>query len=122
MKKKDFVNLLVGVVGGLLFALGMCMCLLPEWNVFRQGVVVTAVGAAVLIVLAVANWVKSGKSAKAVNWKLVGKIAYGVFAALVLGVGMCLVLVWKLILPGILVGALGIVLLLCLIPMTVGLK
>ncbi len=30
MEKKNFVALVMGVVGGLLFALGMCMCLLPE--------------------------------------------------------------------------------------------
>ena len=36
MKKSTFINLLVGVVGGLLFALGMCMCLLPEWNAFQN--------------------------------------------------------------------------------------
>ena len=32
MKKKDFVTLMMSVVGGILFALGMCMALLPEWN------------------------------------------------------------------------------------------
>jgi len=32
MKKQTFISILVGVVGGLLFSLGMCMCLLPEWN------------------------------------------------------------------------------------------
>ena len=34
MKKSTFVNLIIGTIGGLLFALGMCMCLLPEWNAF----------------------------------------------------------------------------------------
>ena len=47
---------------------------------------------------------------------------FGIFGALVLGVGMCMILVWNLMLPGILVGILGIVLLLCLIPMFLGLK
>lgn len=122
MKKSEFVNLLVGVVGGLMFSIGMCMCLLPEWNVFNEGVVVTAVGAIALIVLAIVNRVKSGKPAKPVNWKLIGKIAFGVFGALVLGLGMCMILVWNMMLWGILVGIVGIVLLLCLIPMFVGLK
>lgn len=44
------------------------------------------------------------------------------FAALVLGVGMCMIMVWNLMLPGILVGIVGIVLLLMLIPMFLGLK
>ena len=122
MKKSEFINLLVGVVGGLLFSIGMCMCLLPEWNAFYEGVAFAAVGAVVLIVLAVVNRVRSGKPAKPVNWRLVGKIAFAVFAALVLGLGMCMILVWNLMLWGILVGTVGIVLLLCLIPMFAGLK
>lgn len=122
MKKSDFYNLLLGVVGGLLFSVGMCMCLLPEWNVFREGVVITALGAVVLIVLVIVNRVRSGKPAKKINWKLVGKIAFGVLGALVLGLGMCLILVWNMMLWGILVGIVGIILLLCLIPMFVGLK
>ena len=36
--------LLLGTVSGVLFALGMCMALLPEWNAFAQGVVLGAVG------------------------------------------------------------------------------
>lgn len=30
MKKKDFVTLIMSTVGGILFALGMCMTLLPR--------------------------------------------------------------------------------------------
>lgn len=122
MKKSDFITLVLGVVGGLLFSIGMCMCLLPEWNAFTPGVIVTAVGAALLAALAITLRVKSGKPAKKPNWKLVVKIAYAVFAALVLGAGMCMILVWNMMLVGILVGVVGIVLLLCLIPMFVGLK
>ena len=45
MKKKDFVTLIMSVIGGILFALGMCMALLPEWGAMTQGVVM-GVGAA----------------------------------------------------------------------------
>lgn len=121
MKKSDFLSLVIGVVGGLLFSLGMCMCLLPEWNAFQPGVICTAVGFISLLVLILVRCKKAGKKRR-INWKLTGKIAFGVFGALVLGVGMCMVLVWKLMLPGILLGVVGIVLLLCLIPMFVGLK
>lgn len=121
MKKSAFINLIVGTVGGLLFALGMCMCLLPEWNAFQIGVVCTAVGSVILLAQAVVAWVRSGKKIK-INWKLTVKIVYGIFAALVLGVGMCMIMAWDLLLPGILVGVVGIVMLLMLIPMFVGLK
>ena len=121
MKKSAFINLMVGTVGGLLFALGMCMCLLPEWNAFNIGVVCTAAGAAVLLVQGIVAWARSGRKIR-INWKLTGKILFGVFGALVLGVGMCMIMVWKLMLPGIAVGIVGILLLLMLIPMFLGLK
>lgn len=121
MTKKNFAFLVLTVVGGLLFALGMCMCLLPEWNAFKIGVVCTAIGAIVLLIQTIVAWIRSGRKIK-INWKIAGKVLYGVFAALVLGVGMCMIMVWNLMLPGILVGIVGIVLLLMLIPMFLGLK
>lgn len=121
MKKSTFFNLIVGVVGGLLFSLGLCMCLLPEWNAFQVGVVCTAVGAVILLIQAIVAWVRSGRKLK-INWKLTGKVLFGILGALVLGAGMCMILVWNLMLPGIAVGIVGIVLLLCLIPMFLGLK
>lgn len=121
MKKSTFVALLFGTIGGLLFSLGLCMCLIPEWDLFRPGVVCTAAGAVVLVTLALVARIRSGKKIH-IRWPLVGKILYGICAALVLGVGMCLVLVWGQFLPGIGVGIVGIVLLLFLIPMCLGWK
>ena len=51
MKKKNFVALLLATVGGILFALGMCMALLPQWGLFNQGIALGAAGLAVLLVL-----------------------------------------------------------------------
>ena len=121
MKKKDFVRLVLGVVGALLFSVGLCMCLLPEWDAFREGVAVTAAGGAVLLILA-GLMLKGRKTEKKINWKLVGKALYGTVSALVLGVGMCFVLVWQQLVLGIAIGIVGIVMLLMLIPMFVGLK
>ena len=120
MKKKDFVRLVLGIVGGLLFSIGLCMCLLPEWNAFREGVAVTAVGGVMLLILA-GLMLKGRKTAK-INWRLAGKALYGIVSTLVLGVGMCFVLVWEQLLLGIAIGVAGIVMLLMLIPMFVGLK
>lgn len=122
MKKNQFVALIVGVVGGLLFSVGMCMCLLTEWNAFNEGVVAAAIGAVILLALAVVSYIRSGKPRKAINWKIMGKVAYGTISALVLGAGMCMIMVWNMMLWGILVGIVGIVMLLCLIPMCIGLK
>ena len=35
MKKSTFVAMIMGTVGGVLFALGMCMALITEWNAFQ---------------------------------------------------------------------------------------
>lgn len=121
MKKSTFFHLVAGTIGGLLFALGMCMCLLPEWNAFKLGVVCTAVGMISLLIQGAVAWVRSCRKIR-INWKIAGKVLYGVFAALVLGTGMCLIMVWQKLLLGILIGVVGIVLLLMLIPMCIGLK
>jgi len=121
MKKAMFIHLMVGTIGGLLFALGMCMCLLPQWNAFRPGVICTAIGAVSLLVQGMVAWLRSGRKIR-IRWKIVGKVLYGVFASLVLGLGMCMILVWNKLLLGIPVGIAGIVLLLMLIPMCIGLK
>lgn len=123
MKKKDFLFLLLTTVAGLMFALGMCMCLVPEWNLFKPGVVVTGLGLLALMVVALAAWIRAGKPVARINWALTGKIAYGVVSALVLGAGMSMILVAEnLLLPGMIVGVVGIVMLLCLIPLCKGLK
>lgn len=122
MKKENFVSLILGTVGGILFAIGMCMCLLPEWNAFTQGVAVAVIGMAVLLAMLIVRRRMEGKPAIELNGKAVGTVLLGIVGALVLGVGMCLVMVWEMTLPGILVGVAGIILLLCLIPVVKGLK
>lgn len=123
MKKENFITLILGTIGGLLFGIGMCMCLLPEWNAFTAGVIVAAVGAVVLAVMLVVRRVMLGKPALRINPKTVGKTAFGIFGALILGTGMCMIMVFEgMMIPGIIVGVVGIALLLCLIPMCVGLK
>ena len=122
MKKKNFVSLVMVTVGGILFALGMCMCMLPQWNAFTQGVVVSAVGAVVLLAMLVVRRKMEGKPAVRLNGKAVATVLLGVVGALVLGVGMCMVMVWNMLMWGIVVGIVGIVLLICLIPLCRGLQ
>ncbi len=123
MEKKNFVLLLMTVVGGILFSLGMCMCLLPEWAMLYQGIGLGAAGAAELLVTLFVYRRLSGRKPVRINVRLVGKVLYGVFSVIVFGLGMCMVMVFEgMLLWGILVGIVGIVLLLCLLPMCVGLK
>ena len=123
MKKADFVTLILSTVGGIPFALGMCMCLLPDWNAFREGVVMGAAGIVVLLVMVFARRKMLGKPPIKLNGKTIGTILLIVAGVLLLGVGMCMTMVWEnMMIPGILVGIAGIVLLLFLIPICKGLK
>jgi len=122
MKKKDFVTLIMSTVGGILFALGMCMALLPEWDAMTQGIVIGVVGAAVLLAMMMVRRKMDGKPAIAFNGKTIGATLLGVAGAIVFGVGMCMVMIWEMMVPGIIVGIVGIVLLLCLVPVIKGLK
>ena len=123
MKKENFVSLILGLIGGVLFALGMCMCLLPEWNAFQQGVFIGLIGAAVLVAMLLIRRKMQGKPRITLSRKTIAAIALAVAGALTFGAGLCMVLVWPhLMVWGIVVGLAGMVLLLCLIPLCMGLK
>ena len=123
MEKKNFITLIMSVVGGMLFSLGMCMCLVSEWGTFNQGVVLGVIGAVELFVTWIVYRKMSGKQPIKLNAKMIGKVVYGIFAAIVFGVGMSMTMAFEnMMIPGIIVGIIGIVLLLFLIPMCIGFK
>lgn len=122
MKKSSFVSLVMGTVSGVLFALGMCMALVPEWNMLKSGVIMGTAGL-LLGLLTLLIWRKMERKAPIrVSGKMVLKVIYAIIAALVLGVGMSLCLVKANYILGTAIGLAGIVLLLGLIPMMKGLK
>ena len=122
MKKKDFVTLIMSTVGGILFALGMCMALLPERGAMTPGIVIGAIGVVILLAMILVRRKMDGKPAFVFNGKAIASTLLGVVGAIVLGVGMCMSMVWGMMIPGIIVGIIGIVALLCLIPLIKGLK
>lgn len=122
MKKSNFVALVLGTVSGVLFSLGMCMALLPEWNSFMPGVVFGVIGL-VMGLITVAVWRKmEHKAPVKISGKAFGIIALAIAGALLLGVGMCFCMVWEKMILGIIIGLVGIIALLCLIPVCKGLK
>jgi len=122
MKRENFITLILSVAGTLLLGLGMCMCLLPEWNAFREGVALGTAGLAVLLVMLLIRRKMLGKEPIRLSLKTVGAILLSTLGALTLGVGMCMCMVWEgMMVWGVLVGILGIILLLCLIPFCRGL-
>ncbi|MCM1145070.1 MAG: hypothetical protein NC318_11715 [Blautia sp.] len=122
MKKSNFVALILGTIGGVCFALGMCMALIPEWDMRTQGIICGVIGFVILLAT-VGIWRKmEGKEPIKPSGKTIGGILVSVFGALLLGVGMCLCMVFNQMMIGIVVGLIGIVVLLMLIPILKGLK
>ena len=122
MKKSSFVALVMGTVGGVLFALGMCMALLPEWNAFKEGIIFGSIGIVQSLITFLIWCRMENKKLPRMSGKSVFRTVYTVISCLVLGVGMCMCLVWQQIVWGTLVGLLGIIMLIALIPMIKGIK
>lgn len=120
MKKSNFVALILGTIGGVFFALGMCMALLPEWGMGTQGIVCGVIGLVVLLADLLIWRRMEHKAPIKLSGKTLASIFVGVLGALLLGVGMCLTMVFSQMIVGIVVGLVGIVVLLLLIPLLKG--
>lgn len=120
MKKSSFAAMLLGTLSGVLFALGMCMALIEDWNAFRPGVGLGAAG----LVLGWVTWMlwrrMEHKPPIRLSAKAVGTAALALAGALALGIGMCFCMVWGRLAVGIVIGLAGIAALLSLVPLTRG--
>lgn len=122
MKKSSFVAMILGTVSGILFVLGMCMALIKEWNTFTSEIVLGLIGL-VLGVITFFIWRKmENKKPIKLSGKTLATTLIGIVGALVLGVGMCLTMVWQNMALGVIVGIVGIIILLSLIPIIKGVK
>lgn len=122
MKKSNFVAMILGTIGMVFFALGMCMALIAEWGMFRQGIVAGVVGLVILLITLIVWRRMEGKEPIKLSGKTVGTVVLAIFGALLLGVGMCFSMVFGKMFLGVVIGLVGIVALLMLIPLTKGLK
>ncbi len=122
MKKSSFVAMVLGTVSAVLFALGMCMALISEWNAFKSGIIFGCVGLVLGLVTLIVWRKMEHKQPIHISGKAVLTVIVGVVGALALGVGMCFSMVWDKMVMGIIIGIVGIVILLCMIPLTKGIK
>lgn len=122
MKKSTFVAMILGTIGGILFALGMCMALIPEWNAFHQGVGTGVIGVVVLLIMAMVWRKMENKKPVRLSGKTIAVALIAIIGSLLLGIGMCLTMVWAHMAAGIVIGIAGIVVLLSLLPFIKGLK
>ena len=94
MKKETLLEIILGTIGGLVFAIGMCMCLIPEWNLFKAGVIVTILGFIVLLcIIPVYRKNHPKKEHTPINWGIVFTWFIGIVGSLVMGFGMSKVMV-----------------------------
>ena len=94
MKKDTLLGIILGTVGGLLFAIGLCMCLIPEWNAFVPGVVTAAIGFIVLLaIIPIFRRGRLPKERKPIDKGLALTWTAGVLGSLIMGFGMSKLLV-----------------------------
>ena len=122
MKKSNFVAMILGTIGMVFFALGLCMALIEEWGMFRQGIMAGVVGLVILLITLLVWRRMEGKEPIKLSGKTVGTVVLAIFGALLLGVGMCFSMVFGKMVLSVVIGLVGIVALLMLIPLTKGLK
>lgn len=94
MKKETLLEIILGTIGGLVFAVGMCMCLIPEWDLFKTGIMVAIMGFIILLcIIPVYRSSHPKKAHSPINWSIVFTWIIGVIGALVMGFGMSKVMV-----------------------------
>jgi uncharacterized membrane protein YeaQ/YmgE (transglycosylase-associated protein family) len=114
MKKETLLEIILGTIGGLIFAIGMCMCLIPEWDMLKVGIVVGIVGFAILLgIIPVYRKSHPRKEHAPLNWGIVITWTIGVVGSLIMGFGMSKVMVGEPstsdLIVGIITGIVGLI-------------
>ena len=114
MKKETLLEIILGTIGGLVFAIGMCMCLIPEWNMLKAGVVVSIIGFIILLaIIPVYKKSHPKKEHKPINWGIVLTWSIGVVGSLIMGFGMSKIMVGNAstsdMVVGLITGVVGLV-------------
>ena len=94
MKKETLLEIVLGTVGGLIFAIGMCIWLIPEWDLFVPGVITTAIGFVVLLcIIPIYRKDHPKKERGPINKGLVATFSVGIVGSLLMGFGMSRIMV-----------------------------
>ena len=115
MKKETLLEIILGTIGGLIFALGMCMGLIPEWDLLKEGIIVGIIGFVILLCIIPIyrkNHPKT-KVNKKTDWGIIATWIIGVAGSLVMGYGMSKVMVGEAdkadMIIGIITGIIGLI-------------
>lgn len=94
MKKETLLEIILGTIGGIVFAIGMTMCLIPEWDLLKVGVVVGIIGFIILLcIIPVYRSNHPKKEHAKICWGIIFTWMIGIIGALVMGFGMSKVMV-----------------------------
>ena len=94
MKKETLLENILGTIGGLVLSIGMCMCLVTEWDMLVPGVVVAAIGFILLLcIIPVYRKDHPRKPHGPINWGIVLTFVVGIVGSLIMGFGMSKILV-----------------------------
>ena len=115
MKKDTLLQIILGTIGGLTFAIGMTMGLMKEWDLLVPGIVVGIIG--FIILLSIIPIYKKNHPRKqernATNVGLITAIVIAIIGALIMGFGMSEVMVGSPsqteLITGIIVGVVGLI-------------
>ena len=94
MRKETLLEIILGTIGGIVFAIGMCMCLISEWNLFIPGIVVSIIGFIVLLcIIPIYRSSHPKKKHELINWGIVLTWIIGLVGSLIMGFGMSKIMV-----------------------------
>ena len=122
MKKSTFITIVLTTISVVFFALGMCMALIPEWNAFRQGIVFGVIGLVLGLVTIIVYRKMTNKVPIEISGRMILTVIVGILGTLIFGCGMCFTMIWNNMILGIILGLVGIIILLMLIPLVKGLE
>ena len=95
MKKDTLLEIILGTIGGLIFAIGMCMALVEDWDMLVPGVVTGVIGFIILLcIIPVYRKTHPKKvSNKKTDWGIVLTFVVGIVGSLIMGFGMSKIMV-----------------------------
>lgn len=95
MKKETLLEIILGTIGGIIFAIGISMCLIPKWNLLIEGCIVSIIGFIILLGIIPIYRSKHPKKVriKSINLKKTLAWIIGIITVLVMGYGMSRIMI-----------------------------
>ena len=114
MKKDTLLEIILATIGGVFFAIGMCMCLIPGWNLFTQGVITSIIGMVFLLaIFPIYRKSHPKKRQEPLKFRTLLPWIVGILGCLIFGFGMSKVMVGEQtstsLWMGIFIGCIGLI-------------